>query len=34
MQSVDLVIHFSAMEHPHQTTVLELSSYERSHQKS
>ena len=34
MQSVDVVIHFSAMEHPYQRTVLELASYECSHQKS
>ena len=33
MQSVDVVIHFSAMEHPYQRIVLEVASYECSHQK-
>ena len=34
MQSIDLVIHFSAMEHPYQRTVLELARITNARIKS
>ena len=34
MQPIDFVVHFSAMKHPNQWTILELTSNKCSHQKS
>ena len=33
MQPIEFVIQLSAMKHPSQRTVLELTSYKWSHQK-
>ena len=31
MQPIDFVVHFSAMKHPNQWTILELTSNKCSH---
>ena len=33
VQPIDFVVHFSAMKHPNQWTILELTSNKCSHQK-